>query len=172
MNNQCDGRALQHLALLGAWSCLGVSGAQAAEPFVMPDTVTIEALSQTLAQKAAGAAVDECTRRGYKVAAAVVGRDGLLLAFLRNPLAGPHTIEVSQRKAYAASTFQVPTSSMASRPDLSFAPGVMLSVGGVPMNVAGKSYGGIAVSGADPAVDEECAQAGVAAIAETLEFGQ
>ena len=100
----------------------------------------------------------------------MVGRDGNLLAFLRNPLSGPHTVLVSQRKAFSAATLQAPTSAMKSRPDLRFAPGILLIVGGVPISVAGKFYGGAAVAGAEPEIDEKCAQAGVAAVQEILEF--
>lgn len=138
----------------------------------MPDTITTESLTQKLAIKAVVAAVDDCTKRGYKVSASVAGRDGNPLAFLRNPLSGPHTIEVSQRKAFTSATLQAPTSAMKSRPDLSFAPGILLIVGGVPISVGGKFYGGLAVAGAEPEIDEKCALAGVEAITEALEFGE
>jgi uncharacterized protein GlcG (DUF336 family) len=135
-------------------------------------TVSLESLSPGLANKIVVSAVAECTKQGYKVSAAVVGRDGNLLAFLRNPLSGPHTILVSQKKAYSASTLQARTSQMQSRTDLSFAPGILLIVGGVPISVAGKFYGGVAVAGAEPAIDEKCAEAGIAAVQEILEFAQ
>jgi uncharacterized protein GlcG (DUF336 family) len=104
------------------------------------------------------------------VSAAIVDRAGNLAAFLRNPLSGPHTIKVAQRKAFSSATLQAPTSQMSSRADLSFAPGILLIVGGVPINVGGNFYGGVAVAGAEPKIDEECAQTGVDAITETLEF--
>ncbi len=132
--------------------------------------ISLRFLSPELATKAVVAAVEDCAKRGYQVTAAVVGRDGNLAAFLRNPLAGPHTIKVAQRKAYSSATFQVPTSQMSSRPDLNFAPGILLIVGGVPINVGGYFYGGVAVAGAPPKIDEECAQTGVDAVTEILEF--
>lgn len=137
-----------------------------------PQTLNLESLSAKLANDLVVAAVADCTRRGYKVSAAVVGREGNLLAFLRNPLSGPHTINVSQLKAFSAASLQAPTSQMKSRPDLNFVPGLLLIVGGVPINVGGKFYGGAAVSGADPEVDEKCAEFGVAAIKDALEFSQ
>jgi uncharacterized protein GlcG (DUF336 family) len=100
----------------------------------------------------------------------VVGRDGGLLAFLRNPYSGPHTILVSQRKAYSAATLQARTSEMKRRPDLSFAPGILLIVGGVPIRANGRFFGGVAVSGAQPEIDEKCAEAGIAAVKDILEF--
>ncbi len=137
-----------------------------------PLTLNSKFLASQVANDMAVAAVDACDKRGYKVAAAVVGRDGNLLAFLRNPLSGPHTILVSQRKAYTAASLQTSTAQMAARQDLSFAPGILLIVGGVPIDVGGQFYGGVAVAGADPEVDEACAQAGIDAVAESLEFAQ
>ena len=116
------------------------------------------------------AAVEECTKKGYKVSAAVVDRNGNLAAFLRNPLSGPHTIKVSQRKAFSSATLQAATSQMSSRPDLNFAPDMLLIVGGVPINFGGNFYGGVAVAGAEPKDDEKCAKAGIDAIAEIMEF--
>ena len=92
------------------------------------------------------------------------------MAFLRDPYAGPHTILVSQRKAYSAATLQARTSQMKSRPDLSFAPGILLIVGGVPIKFNGRFYGGVAVAGARPEIDEQCADAGIEAIKDIMEF--
>ena len=139
--------------------------------------VTTRTVSAALAHRASMAAFSECAKRGYNVAVAVSNRDGQLLAFLRSPLAGPHTVEVSQRKAFTAATYQSPTSRMTNRKELQFSPGVLLLGGGLPINVGGHFYGAIAVSGA-PAKktpgdeDEQCAQAGISAIREALEFGE
>jgi uncharacterized protein GlcG (DUF336 family) len=135
-----------------------------------PATIQLKALSHMMANKMVVASLDECTKRGFSVAAAVVGRNGDLFAFLRNPLAGPHTEEVSQRKAYSAATFQTSTQQMQARTDLSFAPGILLIRGGVPVNIGGVFYGGIAVAGASPEVDELCAEAGIAAVKEEILF--
>ena len=138
----------------------------------IPTTMFLEALAPHVANKMVVAALEDCTKRGYKVSVAAFGRDGNLLAFLRHPLSGPHTIEGSQRKAYSSASFQAATSSMKSRPDLSFAPGVLLIQGALPISVAGKFYGGLAVAGALPEIDEECAKTGIKAIEEILEFGE
>lgn len=127
-------------------------------------------LTPEIANKIVGAAVAECAKRGFKVSAAVVDRAGNLVAFLRDPLSGPHTIKVSQHKAYTANSLQAPTSQITNRPDLNFAPGILLIVGGIPIDVGGHYYGGIAIAGAEPKVDEECAQAGLDAVAPILEF--
>lgn len=56
------------------------------------------------------------------------------------------------------------------RPDLNYAPGILLIQGALPINIAGHFYGGIAVAGADTQTDENCAKKGLAVIAEALEF--
>lgn len=136
----------------------------------LPPTLSLETLSPEIANKIVVASVAECYRLGYMVSAAVVGRDGNLQAFLRNPYSGPHTILVSQRKAYSSATLQARTSDMKSRPDLSYAPGILLIVGGVPIKFNGKFYGGVAVAGAQPEIDEKCADAGIAAVKDILDF--
>ena len=134
-------------------------------------TIKIPLLTHELSNKAVIAAVTECTRRGHKVSAALSGRDGNLLAFVRHPLAGPHTIKVSQKKAYTAASLQAPTGMrlQKDRPDLNFAPGILLIQGAQPINVAGHFYGGIAVAGADTETDEACAKHGLEIVTELLE---
>ena len=136
----------------------------------LPATVSMESLAPHIANKIVVAAVKDCTNRGYKVSAAVVGRDGNLLAFLRNPLSGPHTILVSQRKAFASASLQAATFAVKGNDDLKFAPGISLIGGGVPISIGGKFYGGVAVSGADPEIDEKCSESGIKAVEEILEF--
>jgi len=142
-----------------------------------PASIQFRVLSFESAQRLALAAAQACRQQGYQVAAAVVDRSGRLLAFARDPLAGPHTIAVSQAKAYSAASFQTPTSQMQGREALNGAPGVLLVGGGVPVRVGGYFYGAVGVSGA-PAErhmgdrDEACARSGIEAIREVLEFSQ
>ena len=133
-------------------------------------TVQLRVLASHIAQNIVSAAVENCAQRGYMVSAAVVDRNGNLAAFLRNPLSGPHTIKVSQRKAFSSATLRARTSEMSSRSDLNFAPDILLIVGGVPIQFVGNFYGGVAVAGAKPEIDEQCAQAGIDAISEIMEF--
>lgn len=132
--------------------------------------LSLSVLNAHLAHKIVYAAVEECTKRGYKVSAAVVDRNGNLSAFLRNPLSGPHTIKVSQQKAFSSATLQAATSQMSSRNDLSFAPDILLIVGGVPIIFGGSFYGGVAVAGAEPEIDEKCAEAGIKSISDVMDF--
>jgi len=133
-------------------------------------TVGRRVLATQIANKIVTEAVKNCATRGYLVSAAVVDRNGNLAAFLRNPLSGPHTIKVSQRKAYSSATLRAATSQMGARSDLSFAPDILLIVGGVPISFSGIFYGGVAVSGAKPEIDEECAKAGLEAVADIMDF--
>ncbi|MEC9383605.1 MAG: heme-binding protein [SAR324 cluster bacterium] len=133
-------------------------------------TVQLRVLASHIAQKIVSAAVENCAQRGYLVSAAVVDRNGNLAAFLRNPLSGPHTIKVSQRKAFSSATLRAKTSEMAYRSDLNFAPDILLIVGGIPIQFVGNFYGGAAVAGAKPEIDEQCAQAGIDAVSGIMEF--
>lgn len=137
---------------------------------------SIRILSAALSSQIATAAEQYCFKKGYQVSVAVTDRYGTLLAFSRNPMAGAHTIVVSQNKAYTAATFQLPT--INTMQDMEFMRGVprlSLIGGGIPIRVGGHMYGAIGVSGA-PAnkkpgdVDEECAKAGLDAIMADLEF--
>jgi uncharacterized protein GlcG (DUF336 family) len=145
------------------------------EAFADQPYVQMRALSAELANQLAFTAAEECRKHGYQVAVAVVDRSGNLMAFVRDPLAGPHTIDVSQRKAYTAATYQTSTAQMADNQYLRFTPGVILLGGGLPIRAGGQFYGAVGVSGA-PAKkipgdeDEACAQAGIDAIREALEF--
>ncbi len=121
------------------------------------------------------AAIDDCAARGFQVAVALVGRDGRLLFFARDPLAGPHTIDVAQGKAYTAVTFRADTGTLATRTFMADIPGVMRIGGGLPIQAGGHFYGGIGVSGAPQRqtpgdTDALCTQAGLAAMGETLEL--
>lgn len=137
--------------------------------------VTTRSLSAPIASQLAKAAYEDCTARGFQVAVAVVARDGSLLSFIRNPLAGPHTIEVSQRKAWTSATFKAPTTQLMGREFMRDIPGALLIGGGMPINVGGYFYGAVGVSGA-PAekkpgdVDDACAQAGINAVSEDIEM--
>jgi uncharacterized protein GlcG (DUF336 family) len=150
--------------------CVPGSVLGASSPLVPVDT-----LSQETALTAVRVATQSCAEAGFHVSTAVVGRDGRLVAFVRMPLAGPHTIEVAQRKAYTALTYQIATAAMMGRAHLSNTPGVLLIGGGLPISAGGRVVGAIGVSGAPGRErpgdqDEECARSGIAAIAEALEF--
>lgn len=147
----------------------------ASQPYVQFRTLSMETANQ-VALEAARA----CAAQGYQVTAAVVDRSGQLLALSRDPSSGPHTVEVARRKAYAAATFQSSTLELQQRDGmqtLNHSADVLLVGGGLPVQVGGRFYGAVGVSGA-PAkeltgdVDQACAQAGIDAVREALEFAE
>lgn len=139
--------------------------------------VTLQGLSLETANRMAVAAAEACAEMGYTVGVAVVDRGGNLQAFVRDPLAGPHTIDVAIQKAYTANSFQTPTLAMGDMAALNHAPRVLLIGGGVPVEAGGLHLGGIGVSGAlrrkvTGDVDDECARAGIEAVRTDIEFAQ
>ena len=86
-------------------------------------------------------------------------------------MSSPHTIKVSQRKAFSSASLRTKTSEIANRrSDLNYAPDILLIVGGIPIQFNGNFYGGVAVAGAPPEIDEKCAQAGIDEVSEIMEF--
>ena len=147
---------------------LPVAGLQADEAQVLETKV----LSLGMAQRVAAAALHACDEMGYQVGVAVVGRNGNLVALLRDPLSGPHTIDISQKKAFTAASTRVPTAQLADMRTLNFSKRLITLQGGLPINIGGHLYGGVGVSGATSEDDEVCAQVGIDAIKEDIEFGE
>ena len=140
-----------------------------------PVTVPIQRLSTDYALQAAQATLAACRELGMNVAVAVVDRGGHVQVHLRDTLAMPLTLTISEQKAYAAMNFNAPTSTMEDRFTSPFSPGkvdgIVLSAGGVPIAAGGTILGAIGVSGAPSGeVDEQCAQAGVDAIIDDVEM--
>ena len=144
---------------------------------------SFKTLSLELAAKAAWAAIEDCRKRGYSVAVAVVDRGGNLQAYYRDRFAGPHTTETAIRKAWTANSFRQSTNDLADflqkgqiPNQVQHNPGALLVGGGELIRAAGAIIGGIGVSGAPPgksekdSIDGACAKAGLAAIEEELAF--
>jgi uncharacterized protein GlcG (DUF336 family) len=143
--------------------------AQAEETLV----VSVKRLTMDTAVKIAQATVAACRAKGIQVAATVVDRDGTVQVQLRDTIAAPLTLTISAQKAYTAANFNAATSSMESRGDtpVGRVDGLVMSAGGVPIEVGGALLGAVGVSGAPAGeTDEECAQAGVAAVQDDLEM--
>ncbi len=130
-------------------------------------------LPLALATKAAAAAVETCTKDGYKVSAAVVDRAGVLKALLRADGAGAHTTDSSRKKAYTAASLKRPTSELGEllvkMPHLQalreMNEQILILGGGLPIEIGGEVVGGIGVGGAPGTqLDDACAQAGLDAI--------
>ena len=77
--------------------------------------LTQKALSAVTALAIAQTALETCTKQGYHVSVHVVGRNGEVLVAVRGDEAPPHTMENSQRKAYTARTFRIPSGEFVQR---------------------------------------------------------
>ena len=139
-----------------------------------PVTVDIKRLSLEMASRLAQSTIAACREEGVQVSVTVVDRGGHPQVVLRDVLAMPLSLEVSQRKAYTAMSFNSPTSSLGSmvQSALNTMPGMMFGAGGLPITVGGAIVGGVGVSGAPSGeTDEKCARAGLDAIIMDLEMG-
>jgi uncharacterized protein GlcG (DUF336 family) len=136
--------------------------------FLLPET----------AVKAATAALAVCRKNGYQVAVAVVDRSGIAQVLLRDRFAGAHTPDMAINKAWTSASFKVSTEALArettdakSMSGIRGLPRVIAAGGGLPIVGAGSTLGGIGVSGAPSGeADTLCAQAGIDAIKDLIEF--
>ena len=141
-------------------------------------TYTVRSLTPETALKATLAALEDCRKRGYQVAVAVVDRAGVAQSMLRDRFAGPHTVNTAINKGYTAISFRVDTLELEklTRSGMPSAgireiPNVVAVGGGVLIQAAGTAVGAIGVSGAPGGdADEACARAGIAAIRDDIEL--
>ncbi|MGC2199897.1 MAG: heme-binding protein [Stellaceae bacterium] len=137
--------------------------------------ITEKSLSAATAMAIAQTALETCTRQGYHVSVHVVGRNGEVIAAVRGDGAPPHTMENSQRKAYTARTFRIPSGEFVQRvkdnPTLGAVhlTGVIAARGALPIKVGDEVIGAVGVSGAPGGEkDEACAKAGIDKVADQL----
>jgi Uncharacterized protein, possibly involved in utilization of glycolate and propanediol len=141
--------------------------------------ITQKAISYEMAQTIVQGTIQECRTRKFVVSVTVLDGSGLVKAFARDDgINGPHTIDLSKRKAYTALTLasRFPTSGAAAKawnstlgspmPNIEGTAGV---AGGVPIMLNGVAIGAVGVSGAVGGDnDEACANAGIAKVASLL----
>jgi len=126
----------------------------------------------------AQATLADCRKRGFQVAVSVVDRFGNLQVTLRDRFAGAHTPDTALRKAWTAVSFRTPTLAMEElikdgelTPNVRHVTNALMVGGGVPVQSGGSMVGAVGVSGAPGGkADEDCARAGIEAIANKLEF--
>lgn len=137
-------------------------------------TVELPRLSADAAMEAATAALESCRASGVGfVTVSVVDRFGQVQAVVRGDGAAEHTLSASAEKGYTAAAFGANTSELTERlPEgggatLRDLEGTLFLAGGVPIKVGTATIAGIGVGGApDGMVDEGCAAAGAAVLAE------
>lgn len=148
-----------------------VAGAQDA-------TFASKSLTPETALIAAKAALETCRKNGYQVTVAVVDRSGLTQVLLRDRFAGAHTVDIAPNKAWTAVSFRMSTGALAVETQagkpmsaIRSHPKVFAAGGGLVIEAGGSVLGGIGVSGAPGGeADDDCATAGIKAIAEAIEF--
>ena len=132
-------------------------------------------LSMATALTIATTAIETCKGNGYRVSATVVGRSGEVIVQLRGDDTGPHTIENSQKKAYTARTFRIPSGEFAKRvkdnptSGAVFLSGIVAAQGALPIKIGEEVIGAAGVSGAPGGEkDEACVKAGLDKVADQL----
>lgn len=161
------------MLVAGAAMALSVLPAAAAEGLFATNALTPET-----ALKAARAALESCRGSGYQVAVAIVDRGGNVQVVLRDRFAGPHTPDTATGKAWTAVSFRQNTTEMLEmtgpgKPSAGMRelPKVVMLGGGMKIEAAGAIVAGIGVSGAPGGnLDDACAEAGIKAITDDLNF--
>lgn len=133
-------------------------------------------ISLALANEIAAASVASCSAKGYAVTATVVDRAGTVRAVQRADNAGPHTVAVSQQKAYTSASARNNTQAMMEAAqknpgaaNLVYIPGFMLLGGGVPVRVGNDVIGAVGIGGAPGGhLDEQCAVAALEQVKDQL----
>jgi uncharacterized protein GlcG (DUF336 family) len=157
-------------ALVGIGVAAIVSGRAAAQGLV-----TQRNLSLPMAKAIAEATIAACKSKGFSTAAVVVDRAGQVLVILRDEQATAQTAEMARRKAYTARMFRTTTLEFQKRTaaDPALTPqrevaDILALGGGVPVQVGNETIGGVGSSGSSQEMDDACAKAGVAKVAEML----
>ena len=156
------------LVLLGVAAIMsGRAGAQG--------LVTQRNLSLGMAKTIAEATLAECKAKGFHTSAAVIDRAGQVLVILRDEQATAQTAEMARRKAYTARMFRSSTLEFQKRTasDPTLAPqrdvaDILALGGGVPILAGDEIIGGVGSAGSNQQLDDACAKAGVAKVADLL----
>jgi uncharacterized protein GlcG (DUF336 family) len=160
--------------LVSVASAVTAAGFFASSP-AKADLLTLKAISTPIALTIAQTAYESCLQQGYHVSVTVVGLEGQPLIALRGDETSPHTIENSQRKAYTARTFRIPSGEFAQRvkdnPTTGqvHLNGVVAAQGALPIKSGDTVIGAVGVSGAPGGEkDEACAKAAIDKVADQL----
>jgi uncharacterized protein GlcG (DUF336 family) len=129
-----------------------------------------------LARDIASETVLACRKQGYAVSAAVVDRNAILKAALRDDLASRFTLQIAEEKANMAIMSGINSGEFRSsrediRNELNHIDGLIVMQGGVIISAGGVRIGAVGVSGAPGGdLDEACALKALDRLIERLEF--
>ena len=138
--------------------------------------VPAKLLSLDMARTIAAASIEACRKDGYQVSVVVTDRSGEPLVVMRDVYSNQYFTQLAHGKTNAVIMANTTSAELRrNRADmvneLNLLDGVMVLAGGVPVQVAGSLVGAVGVSGAPGGdLDEACAQAGVDAVQEELDF--
>ena len=147
---------------------------------LMPNPITAQGvvmqknLSLGMAKAIAEGTIAACKAKGFNTSAAVVDRAGQVMVILRDEQATAQTVEMARRKAYTALMFRTSTLEFQKRTtDPAFAAqrdvaDILALGGGVPIAVGTEIIGGVGSSGSSQDMDDACARAGLAKVADLL----
>lgn len=147
---------------------------------LMPNPITAQGivmqknLSLGMAKAIAEGTIAACKAKGFNTSAAVVDRAGQVMVILRDEQATAQTVEMARRKAYTALMFRTSTLEFQKRTtDPAFAAqrdvaDILALGGGVPIVVGTEIVGGVGSSGSSQDMDDACARAGLAKVADLL----
>lgn len=137
-------------------------------------TVDVPRLTSEVATKIAVESVKACEAKGIPVTATVVDRNGIVQTIVRDTMAPPVSIGISQKKAYTAVMFNANGSQLTSQAEgalPTLGEGLAFMAGSVTISAGGRLFGAVGVSGAPGGdIDEECAAAGVETVQMDLEM--
>lgn len=156
--------------LTGLAAAAIISGSAAAQGLVVQRNMSL-AMAKTIAE----AALAECQSKGFHTAVVVVDRAGQVLVLLRDEQGTPQQAEMARRKAFTARMFRTSTLEFQKRTasDPSLLPqrdvaDILALGGGVPIQIGDEIIGGVGSSGSNQNMDDACARAGIAKVADLL----
>ena len=143
-------------------------------PITAQGVVLQKNLSLGMAKVIAEGTIAACKAKGFNTSAAVVDRAGQVMVILRDEQASAQTVDMARRKAYTARMFRTSTLEFQKRTtDPAFAAqrdvaDILALGGGVPITVGTEIIGGVGSSGSSQEMDDACARAGLAKVADLL----
>jgi uncharacterized protein GlcG (DUF336 family) len=154
---------------------MATSGAVSAQE---GDFMDVTRMSMEISRDIAQGAVEACRSKGYQVTAAVVDRNGDPQVVMRDVYAPEVSYRIAKRKARTAVEFSVDTHQLLQNREgvgatLNHVEGLLFADGGLIIETGGGSLvGAVGVSGAPGGeIDRACAQAGIDAVSDRLQFG-
>jgi len=161
---------LSRVAAACALSVAMIAPVQASEPL----TTDVARVSVDVANTIAMEAMKACRDQGIPVSVTVVDRNGIVQVQVRDTVAPPVSLSISEKKAYTAVMFNAKGSDLQDRAGTALTQlgeGLAFMAGSVVIEGSGRIFGAVGVSGApDGMVDEQCAQAGYDAVAMDLDM--